>query len=105
MTTTYKYLLKNKPKIKRHKRYGCDYCKRDMPTEKFIGYCGHILWICGQCIKKLQKPPKPPKRPYKKIMSSVEITEKIKDIRQEMKELEIEIQRRQLRLMGAGEKP
>ena len=37
------------------KRMGCDYCKKDTATEAFIGWNGTVLWICGNCIKKLQK--------------------------------------------------
>ena len=35
-------------------RYGCDYCEESKPTEKFEGYCGNVLWICGECYKRLR---------------------------------------------------
>ncbi len=48
-----------KPQMMRgeiRKRYGCDGCKRDKSTEKFIGYMGTVLWICGLCQKELKNP-------------------------------------------------
>lgn len=30
-------------------RKGCDCCKRDPATERFIGLCGNVLWICRDC--------------------------------------------------------
>jgi len=43
--------------IKRDRKYnGCDYCKSTRPpTEKFIGYCGNVLYICTKCFKELEK--------------------------------------------------
>lgn len=31
-------------------RDGCDYCHKDPPTECFIGFRGHVLWVCERCI-------------------------------------------------------
>jgi len=42
-------------KIRRRKRKGCDICKKDVPTEKFIGYCYNVLWICQDCFSKILK--------------------------------------------------
>ena len=36
-------------------RIGCDFCKEDNSTERFIGYMGNILWICGLCFERLTK--------------------------------------------------
>ena len=32
-------------------RIGCDICKENKSTEKFEGYCGGVVWICGDCYK------------------------------------------------------
>lgn len=37
----------------KRKRIGCDICKKDEPTECFIGYCGNVLWICGSCFHEV----------------------------------------------------
>ena len=36
-------------------RIGCDFCKEDNPTQRFIGYIGDVLWICRLCFKRLTK--------------------------------------------------
>ncbi len=42
--------------VKHHRdRIGCDICKKDNPTECFIGWCGNVLWVCGDCFKELTK--------------------------------------------------
>lgn len=35
------------------RRHGCDLCRTDPPTERFVGYCNNSLWFCGKCITKL----------------------------------------------------
>lgn len=34
-------------------RAGCDRCRNDRPTERFVGFCGNVLWICDDCIKQM----------------------------------------------------
>jgi hypothetical protein len=42
--------------VKHHRnRIGCDICKKDCPTEAYIGFCGHALWICSKCFNKIIK--------------------------------------------------
>ncbi len=36
------------------KRYGCDLCGYDHPTEKFVGYNGTELWFGSPCLEKLK---------------------------------------------------
>ena len=44
-------LTENKKRI----RYGCDSCKRrNIATEKFIGFCHNELYLCGECRTNLQ---------------------------------------------------
>ena len=38
---------------KSRERYGCDFCKKDKATEKFIGFTGNVLWFCTECFNKL----------------------------------------------------
>ncbi len=33
--------------------HGCDGCRKNTSTERFDGYCGHYLWLCNKCFKKL----------------------------------------------------
>jgi hypothetical protein len=40
-------------------RKGCDCCKQDLPTERFTGLLGSVLWICDSCFVFLTRwPPK-----------------------------------------------
>ena len=34
-------------------RQGCDICKIDRETEGFVGFLGHVLWVCGACMNKI----------------------------------------------------
>lgn len=36
-------------------RKGCDYCKKDHPTEAFIGFRGNVLWLCSKGLEELTK--------------------------------------------------
>lgn len=43
-----------KPKISYpRERHGCDICKIDKETERFVGFLGHVLWVCGDCMNKI----------------------------------------------------
>lgn len=35
------------------RKHGCDGCHSNNSTEKFNGYCGHYLWLCSKCYKRL----------------------------------------------------
>jgi len=35
------------------REHGCDGCRKNVPTERFDGYCGHYLWLCNECFRKL----------------------------------------------------
>lgn len=37
------------------RKHGCDKCHKDVPTERFEGYCGNLLWICDKCFKLMTK--------------------------------------------------
>ena len=37
------------------RKHGCDSCYRQTPTERFDGYRGNTLWICGDCYKIISK--------------------------------------------------
>ena len=37
----------------RDRSNGCDFCKRDHPTQCFIGFRGDVLWICEKGVKNL----------------------------------------------------
>jgi hypothetical protein len=34
-------------------RDGCDKCHTDQPTERFVGFLGHVLWICDECFHEM----------------------------------------------------
>ena len=40
---------------KQRRAHGCDGCHRFIPTERFDGYRGNILWMCSMCRKELIK--------------------------------------------------
>lgn len=44
--------LKDFDKVER-RNHGCDGCRKDGPTERFDGWIGHYLWLCGKCYKEL----------------------------------------------------
>ena len=37
------------------RKHGGDGCHKQIPTQKFQGYCGDNIWICNNCFKKLIK--------------------------------------------------
>ena len=39
----------------RNNRFGCNLCKKDVPTFKFNGlsYSPYNLWFCHSCLRKL----------------------------------------------------
>ena len=47
-------MMKYESKRENGERYGCDCCKSlEVPTEKFEGYVGGVLWICSLCYQQL----------------------------------------------------
>ena len=32
---------------------GCDVCRKDSATEKFIGHCGNVFYICSNCQNRM----------------------------------------------------
>lgn len=39
--------------IPERRKHGCDMCHKDTSTEVFLGYRKNVLWICGDCYKKV----------------------------------------------------
>lgn len=35
------------------RKHGCDGCRKQIPTEKFEGYCGNNIWLCHLCLIEL----------------------------------------------------
>jgi len=35
------------------RKHGCDGCHKDTATEMFLGYCKNVLFICGNCRRKM----------------------------------------------------
>lgn len=48
-----KFQNSNLSVTKHRNRDGCDICKANTATECFQGWCGNVLWICGDCFKKI----------------------------------------------------
>lgn len=44
--------MRNVPRSR--ERHGCDRCKGDIPTERFVGTLDHELWLCLECVTALQ---------------------------------------------------
>lgn len=47
--------LNQEIKVIDRRKHGCDGCHYNIPTERFDGFCGNHLWLCGMCQKELIK--------------------------------------------------